>query len=259
MNNLRTLLLVIFVSTVNHLQSQVTRHHGVFWGRLVLGDKITEKLRWEGYLQKRTQNVPGDKNIFGAPHFSSVWLWLNYSLAKTLKLSVSPFGYFDSYTFLTKPDDVEIPGIKEFRWVVRLEQEQKLKWLNYSNRYGFEYRRRDINNNNQYLPNWRIRYQARMERSLSKTLNTNKQISVFLANEIFLQFGKAVRNNPNVFDQNRMSIGCSTELFKNTKLSLSYLKIIQERNNGKDFDDANCIWAVLTFDNLFSQFNSRNK
>lgn len=153
MTKLRALLLLILISTATHLRYQTTRHHGVFWGRLVLGDKITEKLRWEAYLQKRTQNIPGDKNIFGASHFTSVWFWLNYSLAKNLKLSVSPFGYFDSYAFLTKPDDVEIPGIKEFRWVVRLEQEQKLKWLNYSNRYSFEYRRRDINNNNQYLPN----------------------------------------------------------------------------------------------------------
>lgn len=253
MTKLHLTLLLIFTMPFTAIQSQVTRHHGVFWGRLVLGDKITDKLKWEAYFQKRTQNVPGYKSIFEAPHFTSVWLWLNYSLSKNLKLSISPLGYFDSYAFLTKPEDVEIPGINEFRWVMRLEQEQKLKWFNYSNRYSIEYRRRDLNNNDVYLPNWRIRYQARLE----KPFNISHPFSIFLADEIFLQFGQAVRGNPNVFDQNRCSIGLATQLYKNIRLSLSYLKIMQERNNGRDFDDANCAWAVLSFDNLFSQFRSK--
>jgi hypothetical protein len=219
----------------------------------VLADKITDKLKWELYLQKRTQNIPGSKNIFGASHFTSVWFWLNYPLTKNLKLSVSPFGYFDSYTFLTQRSDVDIPGIKEFRWVVRLEQEQKFKFLNLSHRYSFEYRRRDINNNDVYQPNWRIRYMARLEKPLTGIL-PKKPVSVFIGDEIFIQFGKAVRNNPNVFDQNRISAGFSLEAVKNIKTTISYLNIIQERNNGKDFDDAHSLWIVLTFDNLFSQF-----
>lgn len=221
----------------------------------MLSDKITPKLKWELFLQKRTQNIPGSDNIFGAPHFTSVWFWLNYPLAKNLKLSVSPFGYFDAYTFLTKPEDVDMPGVKEFRWVIRLEQEQKLKWLNYANRYTIEYRTRDIHNDGNYLPNWRIRYQARLEKPVVGILPNDKPLSFFVADEVMVQFGKAVRNNPNVFDQNRISAGCSMEVMKNVKISLSYLNILQQRNNGRDFDDANCLWAVVSFDNLFSQFS----
>lgn len=246
------LFFLVFLATQS--LAQTTRHHGVFWGRLILADKITEKLKWELYLQKRTQNVPGSNNIFGAPHFSSLWFWLNYPVTKNLKLSVSPFGYFNSYAFLTKPSDIDVPGIKEFRWVVRLEQEQKLRHFNYLNRYSLEYRRRDLNNEDVYQPNWRVRYQVRFEKPVTGILPNKKPVSFFVSDELFIQFGKAVRNNPNVFDQNRFSGGFSFEAVKNIKLSLSYLNIFLERNNGKDFDDAHTLWVVLTFDNLFSQF-----
>lgn len=39
---------------LQYCMGQSTRHHGVFWGRMVLTDKITDKLKWELYLQKRT-------------------------------------------------------------------------------------------------------------------------------------------------------------------------------------------------------------
>lgn len=256
---MKRLLLLLSLACVITASAQRTYHHGVFWGRLVLADRITDKLKWELYLQKRTQNIPGSSNIFGAPHFYSAWLWLNYGLAKNLKLSVSPFGYFNSYAFLTKPKDVEVPGIKELRWVVRLEQEQKLKLFNYSNRYSLEYRRRDLNQNDVYLPNWRVRYMARLEKPIKGVLSKEKPLSVFLSDEVFFQFGKAVRSNPNVFDQNRISVGVSYEVLKNIRASVSYLNVYQERNSGKEFDAANAIWVVITFENLFSQFKKISK
>ncbi|MEI9911209.1 MAG: hypothetical protein WDO71_16995 [Bacteroidota bacterium] len=69
-----------------------------------------------------------------------------------------------------------------------------------------------------------------------------------------MQFGKAVRGNVNVFDQNRIAAGFSYEFVKNVKAGVTYLNIQQQRVNGKDFDNANVLWVVLTFDNLFSQF-----
>jgi len=237
--------------------AQRTRHHGVFWGRVILADSINSRLKWELYLQKRTQNIPGEKDIFGSPHFYSAWIWINYQLTKNLKLSVSPFGYFDSYAFLSNPADADLPGIKEFRWTVRLEQEQKLKWLNYSNRYGIEYRRRDLANNDIYQPNWRARYQLRLEKPVKGILPNGKPISFHAGDEIFLQFGKAVINNPNTFDQNRLFAGFSFEIIRNVKTNISYLNILQERNSGKEYDDAHAIWIVITFDNLFSQLKRR--
>src|SRR5690349_19326492 len=85
-------LLILFCIT---LHAQKTYKHNVFWGRLILSDNISDKWKWELYGQKRTQNIPGHKSLFGGPHFLSAWLWFSYQMNKEVKLSVSPFGYFD--------------------------------------------------------------------------------------------------------------------------------------------------------------------
>ena len=95
---------------------------------------------------------------------------------------------------------------------------------------------------------------ARLEKPVMGILRNNKPVSFFIGDEVLFQFGKAVKNNANMFDQNRAAAGFSLEIVKNIKTSFSYLNIFQQRANGKDFDDANALWAVVTFDNLFSQF-----
>jgi hypothetical protein len=250
----RKLLLLIFITVSIKTFGQTTRQHGVFWGRLILADRINDRWKWELFIQKRTQNIPGEKSIFGALHYNSIWFWLNYRINKNLKLYVSPFGYFVSYAFLTKPADVELPGVKEFRFGARLEHELKGKHVNFSSRFTTEYRRRDMNNNDVYIPNWRLRYMARLEKPVTGILRNNRPVSFFISDEVLVQFGKAVKNNANIFDQNRASAGFSLEVVKNIKTSFSYLNIFQQRANGKDFDDAHALWAVVTFDNLFSQF-----
>ena len=237
--------------------AQHTYIHGLFWGRLAFTDRITDKLRWELLLQKRTQNIPHEKNIFGADHYYNALLGFNYSFNKNLKLWVSPLSFFESYPFLTNPEDVDKPGVKEYRFSVRLDQEQKYRWLNFSNRYGVEYRLRDLAHDGDYKPNWRTRYQARLDKPIAGIFNKERAFSIFAADEVSIQFGKAVRANPNLFDQNRIFFGASYEVVKNIKASLSYLNIIQERINGKDIDVGNVVWVILTFDNLISQFRNR--
>jgi hypothetical protein len=254
MNRGLIFILLTFVALSHTTFAQTTRHHGVFWGRIILADRINDKWKWELFVQKRTQNIPGEKNIFGALHYNSVWCWFNYKINKSLKLYLSPFGYFDSYAFLTKAEDVELPGVKEFRFSTRLEQELKGKFLNFSNRFTVEYRRRDLNFDDVYIPNWRLRYMARLEKPVMGILRNNKPVSFFISDEVLVQFGKAVKKNANMFDQNRASAGFSLEVVKNIKTSFSYLNIFQQRANGKDFDEAHALWAVVTFDNLFSQF-----
>jgi hypothetical protein len=251
-----TLITAALWLTVLTCQAQKTYDHGVFWGRLILADTINSKLRWELYLQKRTQNA-GTNNLFEAPHFFSVWPWLSYSISKGTRVSFSPVGYFDSHLFYNTTEDVKASGVKEYRTSLRVENEQKLQLFNYSNRYGLEYRMRDLKYNGKYLPNWRARYQLKFEKPLRNILSKDKPLSVFLSNEVFIQFGEAVKDNPNVFDQDRINLGATYEVVKNIKVSASYLKILQSRISGKEFDDANALWVIVTFDNLISQFKKR--
>src|SRR5689334_3821941 len=86
-------------------QSKTTYSHNLFWGRIILADNITPKLRAELWIQKRTQDTEAGTSIFKAPQFDSYWLWFNYSLTPNLKLALSPFGYFESYVLYAEPSD----------------------------------------------------------------------------------------------------------------------------------------------------------
>jgi Protein of unknown function (DUF2490) len=237
-----------------YVNGQQRYNHGLFWFRLAIADTINSQFKWEIYLQKRTQtSSPDNNNIFATPQFKSAWLWFHYTINPRIKVSVSPLGYFESYVLNTKPADANLAPIKEFRLSARIEHESKGK-LNFSNRYNLEYRLRDLQNNGKYLPNWRIRYMAKLEKPIKGLLSEKKPVTFTLYDEVFLQFGESVKNNPNVFDQNRVYFGASYEVIRNIKVSLGYIYGFQERNSGKEFDNINTFWTVLTLDNFISQF-----
>lgn len=236
---------------------QQNYHHNVIWGRIVLTDTITRKLRWEVYLQNRRQNAKtGSLNVLAEEQFASYWTWFTYSLSNNARLAVSPFGYFRSWILIANPSEIDRPAIKELRWAVRIDQEQRFKNLIYTNRYGLEYRWRDLKNDGVYLPNWRVRYQIRIEKPIRASW-IKRPLSIVASDEIFIQFGKAVQANPNVFDQNRLYGGFNYGVSPNIRISLGYIYQIQQRNSGKEYDHANILWGVLTFDNLFSQFKKK--
>jgi hypothetical protein len=241
------------VAVCHCAHGQQRSSHNLFWFRLNLSDTINKRIKWEALIQRRTQNSSESKaGLFDTPQFESYWLWVNYSLNKNVKVAFSPFGYFESYVLNVKPSDESLPPIKEFRWAARLDHETKGKYFNYINRYNLEYRRRDLLNNNDYQPNWRVRYMVRFEKPVNNLLP--KPITFILYDEAFIQFGKAVRNNPNVFDQNRLYGGFSYEVLRNVKTTVGYIYGYQERNSGQDFDHINTFWVILNFDNVFSQF-----
>lgn len=184
--------------SVQDVDAQRRYHHGVFWGRLVLSDTITHRLKAELYVQKRTQNLPGKNNILEGDHFFSLWSWFNYQLNKEVRLAISPLGYFESNVFFINPGDEDVSPVREYRWTARVEIEKK-KWLTYANRYSLEYRLRDRHDGS-YQANWRARYQLRVEKPLYFFGKRSKPLSFGLSDEVFIQFGKAVRGNPNVFD-----------------------------------------------------------
>lgn len=254
----RLILFLCILISIQAPAQQRRYHHGVFWFRLAIADTVGKQFRWELLLQKRTQDAgPEDKNIFTAPQFKSAWLWLNYTLSPKVKVAVSPFGYFESYVLNTKPADVNLKPIREFRWSARLEHETKGRFFNFSNRYNLEYRWRDLQNNDRYLPNWRVRFMAKIEKPLF--LLNKRPLTFTVYDEVFLQFGRAVKDNPNVFDQNRVYVGASYELVRNVKFNLGYIYGFQARNSGEEFDNINTIWTVLTFDNFISQFLRRKR
>jgi hypothetical protein len=261
MKEVQLKLVILFISSclsvVSHAQSLPRYHHNTFWGRVVLSDKIGEKIKWDLYLQDRTQNDAEDKlNIFKHHQLTSYWLWLHYQVNKELRVSVTPFCYFNTIALFPQPLELGNRGIKEFRWAAQLEHTQKLKYFSFANRYSLEYRYRDLHEANVFVTNYRMRYRAKLERPLNKK---GKPLTAIVYDEVFLEFGKAVRDSPATFNQNRLYAGLSYEVIKNIKLNLGYMYLIQERPTGKAYDISNTIWGIVTFDNLFSQFVKKKK
>ncbi|QHT68910.1 DUF2490 domain-containing protein [Rhodocytophaga rosea] len=239
--------------------AQTHYHHNVFWGRIALTDTINAKFRWEVYLQTRQQNIsPGSLNVFKAPQFVSYWPWFTYSPNPSLRIGISPIGYFKHWALIGNPADLERKPVTELRTTVRLEQEQRFRKFIYANRYSLEHRWRDLANNHVFQPNWRARYQVRLEFPITAKW-LHRPFSLVAWDEISVQFGKAVKKNPNVFDQNRLYGGFNYGLTDNIRLSIGYFYQIQERSSGKEFDHANVLFCILTLDNLFSQFRKKAK
>jgi hypothetical protein len=78
-----------------------------------------------------------------------------------------------------------------------------------------------------------------------------------VSNELMVQFGPAVRGNPNVFDQNRLYGGLSAGLSRSVRASLGCIWQVQQRPSGREFDYATVVWGVVTADNVLGRF--RNK
>lgn len=254
----RPVIIALLLVSISPLFAQQRNSHNLFWFRLSLSDTITSRLKWEALIQKRTQGSSESRsNLFKAPQFESYWLWLHYSLNRNVRVSVSPFGYFDSYILNVSPSDEELAPIKEFRWTIKVDHETQGRYFNYINRYNLEYRNRDLFNSGDFEPNWRLRYMARFEIPVKNLLP--KPITFIFYEEVFLQFGKAVKNNPNVFDQNRLYVGFNYEILTNVKTTIGYIYGFQERNSGREFDHINTFWVILNFDNVFSQFYRNNR
>jgi hypothetical protein len=247
-----TIILLFFIGKIACAQPLDKYHHNTFWGRVVLSDKITGKLKWELFLQDRTQNDPESKlNIFKHHQLTSYWLWLHYQVNKDLRVSVSPFCYFNTISLYPQPPAMGDRGVRELRWAAQVEHTQRLARFQFANRYSLEYRYRDLEIEDVFVTNFRARYRARFEFPIKKFKHAT---SLIFYDEIFLEFGKALKSSPAVFNQNRLYAGFSTEVVKNVKFNLGYMYLIMERPTGRAIDISNTIWAIVTFDNLFSQF-----
>lgn len=242
---------------VSNINAQERHSHNVFWFRVGLSDTITSRLKWDVWIQYRRQNsVESKSNLFAEPQVRAYWLWLHYSLSKSVNVSVSPFTYFETHVLNVVPSDELRPAVKEFRWLLRADHTLKGRYFNFINRCNVEYRYRDLQNDGSYIPNWRVRYMARLEKPVNNLFP--KPITFFLFDEMFIQFGEAVKNNPSLFDQNRLCTGFNYEILPKVRTSLGYIYTVQSRNAGKEIDDINTLWIILSFDNIFSQFKKRS-
>jgi hypothetical protein len=220
--------------------------------RVFIADTFNKKLRWDFMFQHRRAAFDNKINIFERQQLQSYWLWIHYSLSPRNKISISPFCYFETRHLFA----LDQRPIKEWRWCLRFENEQKFKYFRMLNRCGLEYRYRDLYTENSYVGNFRARYMLRFIFPVAKI--KDRPFNVVVNDEVLFQFGDRIKSSSASFDQNRIYAGINYELFKNIKLDLGYCCIVQKRPTGTDIDIQSSLWLFLTFDHIFTQFKKKN-
>jgi hypothetical protein len=245
-------LLVVFSFTSSLFsQAPLHYHHNTFWGRVGLADKFSDKWKWELYYQNRTQNDPAAEraNAFRYHQLTSYTAVLHYQAMKSLRISFTPLCYFNTIGLLPQSADNGNRGVSEFRWMLMVEHSTSLGKFTLGHRYTGEYRYRDLLVANEYVTNYRLRYRGRIEHELA---NWKHPLTLLLYDELFVEFGGAVKNSPALFNQNRVFAGFTYEIVNHVKLNIGYIYLVQERPSGKAFDYSNVLSTALTIEGLLS-------
>src|SRR5687768_4932036 len=221
-NVITRLVLLLFLLPLSSF-SQQRYAHQLFWLRLTLADTITEKLEWEFGIQRRTQNnFAGDPNLFHSFQFEGYSLSFKYYFSQKFNVSVLPLGYYRSHVLNVQQTDRLRPSTTEWRSNVQVGYETDVKYFILLNRLSIDYRQRDFPGIDHYQKNWRLRYMMRIEKEVLGIFSDVKPVTFTLFDEVFFQFGDAVKNNHYFFDQNRLYFGAAYEILRNTTFSLGY-------------------------------------
>ena len=250
----RLFLLLFLLPLTSFSQQRYT--HQLFWLRLTFGDTINEKFEWEVGIQRRTQNnYAGDPNLFHSFQFEGYSPSFKYNFSEKFNVSLMPLGYYRSHPLNVQQPDWLRPSTTEWRSTVQVGYETDLRYFTLLNRLSMDYRRRVFQGSDHYQNNWRLRYMVRIEKEVLGIFSDVKPVTFTLFDEVFFQFGDAVKNNKYIFDQNRLYLGASYEVLRNTTFSIGYAYGFQMRPSGDQCDNINSLYVALAFDNLFSQFS----
>jgi hypothetical protein len=166
-----------------------------------------------------------------------------------------PLGYYRSHILNVLPSDCDAPSSTEWRSNIQLWHELPIRHFILFNRVAMDYRRRKFPGADQFRNNWRVRYMIRFDKEIFGIFSDTKPVTFTLFDEVFLQFGDAVKNNNTIFDQHRLYAGAAYEILHCTTLSVGYAYGFQVRPSGDQYDDINSYYLALSFENFISKFS----
>lgn len=231
--------------------SQNYHQYNNAWLRLIIQENINNKWQCDLLLQNRRIANKRELNVLQFQQLNSFWFSLNYLLNEKLKFSFSPLCYFETKSL----NNLNERGVKEWRWTGRLEHYLPLHNSQLINRFGIEYRYRNLLIEEQFIGNFRLRYLLRFLKPLGKI--NKKMVNLVANDEILIQYGEAVKDNLSYFDQNRIYLGVNFEISSTVKMDIAYQNVLQFRalTNDRDIQHAICIF--LSIDKFLSQIVNR--
>lgn len=218
-------------------------HHNSLWVRADFQAKLTEKKAVNLELMYRTQSNfnENSRNPFAEPLIYATRLWYNYQYNKQITFMISPFSYWKSFPLIRQMSDIGKKSNNEIRFVIGTEIKQNIHpKIDFIQRYWLEHRMIENTTATSFTNFNRFRTKLALRTTISP------QLSLLIADELIIQFGKQIMPS-NYFDQNRVMIGASYKINKRVKIDVGLMPIIQKRKNIDIFDEINVTYLNLNY------------
>lgn len=229
------LFLLLIVTTISFGQKNVS-HNNLVW----FGDFTKARLndKWSIYLDfgyRRTEWLNKCSQLLGRPG-------ITYHFNKSVSATVG-VAYFSHYTATyIRPEG------RGWQQLLFNETYGRIK-VNHRLRAEQRFFQKVISSQlvNDYNYNNRFRYQLNIQVALNKKQIEDKTVYFSIADEVFINSGKEIRNN--YFDQNRIAVGLGYKLNEGLNILVSYTKIFVQRSKIDVFEDNNVL-VINMYHNL---------
>lgn len=210
------------------------------WNGIYTKYRIGEKLWYNGEYHIRTRN-----NFINEMNQLYIRLGLSYLLTNNFEITggiVTPFYWVDENRYPENtPLDKVVPQFRFWQQFLFIQPVGRVKVYH---QIRLEQRwRRDFIVGSPFELTHRFRYKLMAYVPINSKELQKKTLFLSLYNEIFIQAGKSIQLN--FLEDNRSFIGLGYILNENIQIQTGYMKSIQQRSNGFDFNDRDIIRVSL--------------
>jgi len=237
---LRVYILTFFAitHTENSLYCQeiTSRSSDQYWFQIYEQCKLSEKwvLLADGGIRMKDHFNHRSATLFRTG--------IQYKMKSNLSLAVGA-AYFSQFSNSNKNHEDWI-SVEEWRGWQELIFEQQISRVKLSHRFRTEQRYfNDLNSTIDHF-NHRARYRLNAIIPLNNKDLITRTIFLNLANEVFLNYGKEIKNN--FFDQNRIIGGVGIKLNNSLTFNFNYVYSYAKKNVPTTFLKTNVFWFSVT-------------
>lgn len=212
---------IIFLIGVSGRAGYAQSHYNM-WMRTTLGYSIHEKVSVETEFQHRRQNGYENVNMFRKALMYSFRNWWHYQHNPQLKISFSPFAYYQHYPIIREQKDCDEGYRSEIRVSTAAEYRHPLsEKFSLLNRGAAEYRIFE----KKPVPVSRARYRL----GISYSIHDNVKLIVY--DELLVNLSGVKTGH--LLDHNRSGFQVEYEIFQGFRLDIGYIHINRLPLTGK--------------------------
>lgn len=210
------------------------------WTGIYTKYRIGEKLWYNGEYHIRTRD-----NFINEMNQLYIRLGLSYLLTNNFEITggiVTPFYWVDENQYPENtPLDKVVPQFRFWQQFLFIQPVGRVKVYH---QIRLEQRwRRDFIVDSPFELTHRFRYKLMAYVPINSKELQKKTLFLSLYNEIFIQAGRSIQLN--FLEDNRSFIGLGYILNENIQIQTGYMRSIQQRSNGFDFNDRDIIRVSL--------------